>query len=136
MTFASVVSSTPLAIFDETDRPGLIVQATKTPNTAANVDEQMKYNRVRYIILPLIRPPKSLATVIMLDISSGNINNLNIRINNSPGYEINRICSVVKSKLRNKMPKDGVEMITQLIYFPNVSVCEELFLSTNQLMCQ
>lgn len=58
------------------------------------------------MILPFIRPPKSLATVIMLDANSGNINSLNILMNSSPGYEINRIWSSDKSTRRNRMPSE------------------------------
>lgn len=64
----------------------------------------MKYTNVRIAIFPFIRAFKLADTFMRLDISNGKVNNFKIRINNSPGYEINEIVSSEKLNRRKAVP--------------------------------
>lgn len=84
--------------------PGLIVIAIANAEAVDTSDVHKKQTIVRTTILPHFLPPKSLATVIVLDISRGSISILNARINNSPGKVITVIASSDHWNRLKKMP--------------------------------
>lgn len=75
------------------------------PVNAETIEVDAKYVIVRNTILPFMRAFKLAETVTRLDMSIGKVTNFNIRINNSPGYEINMMVSLDKLYERNVIPE-------------------------------
>lgn len=74
------------------------------PQKADSIEVHAKYVIVRDTILPFIRAFKLAETVTRLPMSIGSVTNFNIRMNNSPGYEINMMVSLDKLYERNVIP--------------------------------
>lgn len=87
--------------------PGLIVSTIVNPMRIASQVVNIKYSRALNVILPLTPDCKLDDTVIILDMSNGNVINFNILKNSSPGYDISRIVSFDKWHDRRLIPANN-----------------------------